>query len=79
VAGLGLPMQFRHAAVALSLGMDCRVGMEDSLRVSRGQEAQSNTELVDVALEIAEHVSRPIATPTELRGRLTRWPALEAV
>ncbi|MGW4339220.1 3-keto-5-aminohexanoate cleavage protein [Rhodococcus koreensis] len=77
VAAVGYPMQFRHAAVALALGMDCRVGLEDSLRVKRDRTAESNTELVSVAVDLAERVGRPIATPAELRERLTRWPVLE--
>lgn len=73
VAGLGYPMQFRHAAVALGLGMDCRVGMEDSLRVRRDRQAESNGDLVDVAIQLAGLLGRPIATPAELRERLTPW------
>lgn len=75
VAATGYPMQFRHAAVALSLGMDCRVGLEDSLRVERGRAAASNRELVEVAVRLAACVGRPIAGPDELRARLTRWDA----
>ncbi len=73
VAATGYPMQLRHAAVALSLGMDCRVGLEDSLRVERGRVAESNRELVDAAMTLAACVGRPIAGPDELRGRLTPW------
>lgn len=75
VAGLGYPMQFRHAAVALGLGMDCRVGMEDSLRVRRDKQAEGNGDLVGVAVDLAGLLGRPIATPDELRGRLTQWDA----
>lgn len=75
VAAVGYPMQFRHAAVALALGMDCRVGMEDSLRVRRDQPAKSNVDLVTVATTLAGSVGRPIATPEVLRSRLTPWPA----
>lgn len=80
VAGLGYPMQFRHAAVALGLGMDCRVGMEDSLRSRRDKQAEGNADLVQVAVNLADLVGRPIATPDQLRSRLTRWdaPALSA-
>lgn len=73
VAAVGFPMQFRHVAVALSLGMDCRVGMEDSLRLRRNQPVQWNSEMVDVATSIASHLARPIASPAELRSRLTKW------
>lgn len=70
VAGLGYPMQLRHAAVALSLGMDCRVGLEDNLRVRRDRQATGNRELVEAAVALAEIVGRPIATPQELRAQL---------
>ena len=73
VAATGYPMQLRSAAVALSWGMDCRVGLEDSLRVRRGRPAESNTELVEVATRIAEAVGRPIATPEQLRASLGPW------
>jgi uncharacterized protein (DUF849 family) len=70
VAATGYPMQLRHAAVALALGMDCRVGLEDSLRVARDRVATSNRELVEVAVRIADAVGRPVAAPGELRDRL---------
>lgn len=73
VAAVGYPMQFRHAAVALSLGMDCRVGMEDSLRVERGRLASTNGEMVTVAVTLAKLLGRPIAAPDELRSWLTPW------
>jgi uncharacterized protein (DUF849 family) len=73
VAGLGYPMQLRHAAVGLALGMDCRVGLEDSIRLRRERLAESNRELVEAATGLADLVGRPIATPAELRERLTRW------
>ncbi len=73
VAATGYPMQLRHAAVALAFGMDCRVGLEDSLRSARDRQAESNRELVDAAAALAGGVGRPIATPTELRERLTSW------
>jgi uncharacterized protein (DUF849 family) len=73
VAAVGYPMQFRHAAVALSCGMDCRVGLEDNLRVTRDRQAESNAELVDAAVRLAEIVGRPIATPDQLRASLGPW------
>jgi uncharacterized protein (DUF849 family) len=79
VAGLGFPMQFRHAAVAFALGMDARVGLEDNLRVERGRLAESNRDLVAVAVELAARLARPIATPAQLRSRLTRWSRPVAV
>jgi 3,5-dioxohexanoate:acetyl-CoA acetone transferase len=75
VAGLGFPMQFRLAAIAFASGMDCRVGLEDSIRLRRDAQATSNADLVRVAAELAERVSRPIAAPNALRGELGPWAA----
>lgn len=73
VAATGFPMEFRCAAVALAYGMDCRVGLEDNLRVTRDRRAESNAELVTVAKTIAGAVGRPIATPVQLRESLGPW------
>src|SRR5207245_2383316 len=73
VAAVGYPMQMRHAAVALALGMDCRVGMEDNLRLHRDQLATSNAEFVRAAAEIANLLGRPLMTPRELRASLGPW------
>lgn len=70
VAATGFPMEFRCAAVGLGWGMDCRVGLEDNLRVRRKQMAESNAELVKVARDLADLIARPIATPDELRAQL---------
>jgi uncharacterized protein (DUF849 family) len=66
-------MEFRCAATALSSGMGCRVGLEDNLRVRRGQNAESNRDLVTVACSLADLVGRPIATPDQLRAELGPW------
>lgn len=73
VAATGFPGEFRHVATALSWGLDCRVGLEDNLRVRRDQQAKSNADLVQVATQLADLVSRPIATPDSLRGELGPW------
>jgi uncharacterized protein (DUF849 family) len=73
VAATGYPMQFRHAAAALGLGMHCRVGLEDSLRVRRDRQATSNAELVAVVVQLAELLGRPLSTPAQLRAELGPW------
>jgi uncharacterized protein (DUF849 family) len=70
LAATGYPMQLRGAAIALACGMDCRVGMEDSIRVHRDRIAESNVEFVEAAVTVATRVGRPIATPTQLRADL---------
>jgi uncharacterized protein (DUF849 family) len=70
VAGTGFPMEFRCAALALGWGMDCRVGLEDNLRVRRDRPATSNADLVAVAVGLADLLGRPVAAPDALRAEL---------
>ena len=70
VAATGYPMQLRHCAAGLGLGLDCRVGLEDSLRVRRDRPAETNAELVEAAVRLADILGRPIATPGEPRTEL---------
>ena len=70
VAAVGYPAQLRSVAIAFAWGMDARVGLEDSLRVRRAKRAESNAELVEAAVGIAETVERPIMSPDELRTDL---------
>ncbi|MGH3657146.1 MAG: 3-keto-5-aminohexanoate cleavage protein [Micromonosporaceae bacterium] len=73
VAATGFPMQFRHAAAGFGLGLDVRVGLEDSLRVTRQDQAKSNSDLVEVAVRLAELLSRPLASPEQVRADLGPW------
>lgn len=73
IAATGYPMQFRLASIALSWGLDCRVGFEDSLRIRRDRRATSNVEFVEVARELASLVGRPIVRPRDLRETIQRW------
>lgn len=73
VAATGFPGELRHVATALSWGADCRVGLEDNIRVRRDRQAKSNAELVQVATQLADLVARPIATPAALRAELGPW------
>lgn len=65
--GAGYPQEFQIAAQALVLGGHVRVGMEDNLKISRGELAKSNAELVDVAVKLGRLLGRDIATPEEAR------------
>ena len=73
VAATGYPMQFRHAALAAGMGLDVRVGLEDSLRVSRGEKASSNADLVEVAAQLVRLQGRDLQTPDEVRAGLGSW------
>lgn len=69
VAGIGrhqLPM----ARLALTLGGNARVGLEDNVFLSKGVLAQGSWELCAEARRIAGEVGRTLATPTEARRLL---------
>jgi uncharacterized protein (DUF849 family) len=69
-AGVGYPGEFNLVAMALMLGGNVRVGLEDNLRVSQSQRATSNADLVAKAVALAAHFDRTPATPTEARDLL---------
>lgn len=66
VAGIGrseLPL----AAMAIILGGHVRVGFEDNTYYSRGVKAESNAQLVERVVRLANELQRPVATPDEAR------------
>lgn len=62
--------QIRTAAVALAVGGNARVGLEDSLWDGPGQLATSSRVQVERVRTIAEALHRTAATPSEARARL---------
>lgn len=66
VIGAGA-QQMRMASVAAQLGGHVRVGLEDSLFISRGQMATSNAEQVAKIKRILEEQGNEVATPDETR------------
>jgi uncharacterized protein (DUF849 family) len=70
-AGVGYPGQFHIAGLALVLGGNIRVGLEDNLRLRRAAPARSNAELVGKAVELAALFDRDPASPTEAREYLS--------
>ncbi|QPC43223.1 3-keto-5-aminohexanoate cleavage protein [Kaustia mangrovi] len=62
--------QMTLASTALALGGNVRVGLEDSLYISRGTLARSNAEQVGKIRRIAQDLSLEIATPEEARAML---------
>ncbi len=62
--------QMPLAAVALSMGGNVRVGLEDSLYIDRGQLAVSNAQQVAKVKGIIESLSMEVATPDEAREML---------
>ena len=58
------------AAVATVMGGHVRVGFEDNVYLRRGELAKSNADLVRKAVNIANELERPIASPNEARKLL---------
>jgi len=59
--------QFYMAAIAIAIGGHVRVGFEDNLYLSKGILANSNGELVEKVVRIANELGREIAKPDEAR------------
>ena len=66
-AAVGYPAEYHLAAMCLMLGGHVRVGLEDNLRVRRDKRAESNAELVEKAVALADLFDRAPATPDEAR------------
>lgn len=62
--------QMPLAAVALSMGGNVRVGLEDNLSIGPGELAKTNAEQVRKVRKIIEGLSLDVATPDEARQRL---------
>ncbi len=62
--------QLSIAAMAVSMGGNLRVGLEDSLWLGPGQLAKSNADQVRAARQIIEGLGLEIATPDEARQML---------
>lgn len=69
VIGVGYPMEFNMAAMAIMMGGHVRVGLEDNLFVQRKTLA-TNVDLVEKVKRIATEFEREIATPAEAREML---------
>lgn len=70
VIGVGYPHEFRLAAMAILMGGHVRVGLEDNIFVRKGVLANSNAELVERVVHLAEEFERPLATPADVRRML---------
>lgn len=64
------PHQLPLTTVAMTLGGHVRVGLEDNLYYRKGEAAESNAQLVDRAVRIADELGRPVASPAETRDML---------
>lgn len=66
IIGIGA-CQFPMAAMALSLGHNVRVGLEDNVFFRKGELATSNAQLVERCVKLADNIGRKVATPAEAR------------
>ncbi len=62
--------QLSMIAMAMILGGNVRVGFEDNIFLKRGVLASSNAQMVEMAVDLAERLDRPVATPDEARSIL---------
>ena len=62
--------QIPMATTASQMGGNVRVGLEDSLFISRGQLAESNAQQVAKIRRIVEELGFEVATPDEARSLL---------
>ena len=69
VIGVGYPAQMQMAALAIMMGGNVRVGLEDNIYRRRGVLAR-NAELVERAVRLADEFERQIASPDEARSLL---------
>ncbi len=62
--------QLPLSTMAVALGGNIRVGMEDNVYYSHGQLAESNVQLVERAVRIVRELGREVASPEEAREML---------
>lgn len=67
--GIG-PLQVPITTLAMLLGGNVRVGLEDNVYYSRGRKLRGNGEAVERAVRIAGELGREIATPAQARELL---------
>jgi uncharacterized protein (DUF849 family) len=66
VIGAGYPAEFNLATLAIMMGGNARVGLEDNIFIEKGK-LGTNSQLVEKVVRIAKELGREIATPDEAR------------
>lgn len=66
VTGIG-KYEFPMATLGIVMGGHVRVGLEDNLYISKGKLAESNAQLVEKVVRIANELGRDIASPYDTR------------
>ena len=62
--------QLPFATMGILFGGHVRVGLEDNVYYRRGELAESNAQLVDRVVRVAEELGREVATPSQARDIL---------
>jgi len=69
VSSMG-PSQLPLTTIALAMGLNIRVGMEDNVLYRRGEPLRDNAQLVERTVRIARELDREPATPAQARELL---------
>jgi 3-keto-5-aminohexanoate cleavage enzyme len=69
VSSMG-PSQLPLTTIALAMGLNVRVGMEDNVLYRRGEPLRDNAQLVERAVRLARELDREPATPAQARELL---------
>jgi 3-keto-5-aminohexanoate cleavage enzyme len=64
------PTQLPLTTIAMAMGLNVRVGMEDNVLYRKGEPLENNAQLVERAVRIAAELDRPPATPEQARELL---------
>jgi 3-keto-5-aminohexanoate cleavage enzyme len=64
------PTQLPLTTIAMAMGLNVRVGMEDNVLYRKGEPLENNAQLVERAVRIAAELDRPVATPEQARELL---------
>jgi 3-keto-5-aminohexanoate cleavage enzyme len=64
------PTQLPITTIAIAMGLNVRVGMEDNVFYRRGEPLRDNAQLVERTVRIAQELERRPATPDEARALL---------
>ena len=64
------PTQLPLTTIAMAMGLNVRVGMEDNVLYRKGEPLDNNAQLVERAVRIAAELDRPAATPEQARELL---------
>src|SRR5215210_7989571 len=62
--------QLPITTIALAMGLNVRVGMEDNVMYRRGEPLENNAQLVERAVRLARELDREPATPEQVRAAL---------